>query len=219
MKQVCVIGLGQFGSHLARTLVKMGCEVLVIDLNEKRIDELRDDVHRALIGDARDEEMLRSIVGGAIDEVVICLGQRTLESSILCALHLSHLGVKTIRSTANNDDHAEILRAVGATEIIFPERDAAERTARRIANPDLRDLFPLAGDYRIMEIVAPDSMHGKTLNEADLRKTYDLLVLAVRPKNSEQYRFLPGAETIIAPEEVLMVLGRELDLARFSAMQ
>ena len=83
MKQVAVIGLGQFGMHLARTLVKMGCEVLALDVNEQRVEDVRDDVHRALIGDARDLEMLRGILAPEINEAVVCLGESTIEPSIL----------------------------------------------------------------------------------------------------------------------------------------
>jgi trk system potassium uptake protein TrkA len=218
MKQVCVIGLSQFGTHVARQLVKLGCKVLAIDMDEERVDEIRDDVHRALIADARSYEMLESVLADTVDEAIISLGESNIEPSILCALHLRQIGVSRILSTARNDDHAQILRAVGATDIIFPERDTADRIARRVANPALRDLFPLAGDYRIMEIAAPSAIHRKSLEEANLRKEYDLLVLAVRSEGEEDFRFLPGADTIIKPGEVLMVMGRELDLARFSGM-
>jgi trk system potassium uptake protein TrkA len=217
MRQVCVIGLGQFGSHLARTLVKLGCEVLAIDSEERRVDAIRDDVHRALIGDARDYQMLASVITPSVDEAVICLGEKNLEPSILCALNLRRIGVKTIRSTATNDDHAQILEAVGATETIFPERDAAERLARRVANPDIRDMFPLAEDFRIMEITAPGRTHGKTLSQLDLRAQFDILVLAIRGERDEHFRFLPPADRVIRPGEVLMVLGRELDLARLAS--
>ncbi len=100
MKQVAVIGLGQFGMHLARTLVKMGCEVLALDVNEQRVEDVRDDVHRALIGDARDHEMLGGILGPEINEAVVCLGENTIEPSILCTLNLKRIGVQLIRSTA-----------------------------------------------------------------------------------------------------------------------
>lgn len=216
MRQVVVIGLGQFGMQLARSLVKMNCEVVAIDLNESRVNQVRDDVQRAIIGDARDYEMLSSIVSASVDEAVVGLGESSIEPSILCTLHLKRIGVKVIMSTARNDDHANILRAVGANEIIFPERETAERTARRIANPDLRDMFSLADDYRIMEILAPKALHGKTLAAAQLRRDFDLLVLAIRPANEERFNFLPGADTVIHPNEALMVLGRELDLARFA---
>ncbi|MBU0618331.1 MAG: TrkA family potassium uptake protein [Planctomycetes bacterium] len=219
MKQVCVIGLSQFGSHLARQLVRFGCQVLVIDRNEARVNDIRDDVHRAVIGDARSFEMLESAIPDTVDEVIISLGEANIEPSILCALHLKQIGVTCILSTARNDDHAQILRSVGATEIIFPEQDTAERTARRVANPALRDLFPLSEDYRIMEIAAPPALHRKSLLEANLRKEFDLLVLAVRPQSDEQFQFLPRADTIIKPGDVLMVLGRELDLGRFAGLE
>lgn len=219
MKQVCVIGLSQFGDHLARQLVKMGCRVLAIDLNESRVDDIRDDVHRALIGDARRFETLESVVSDTVDEAVISLGESNIEPSIICALHLKQLGVSQILSTARNDDHAQILRAVGATDIIFPERDTAERVARRVANPSLIDMFPLAGDYRILEVEAPETLHRKSLVDANLRNEYDILVLAVRPPDEDEFQFLPRADTIIKPGETLMVLGRELDLARFAGLK
>ncbi|MFN0135873.1 MAG: potassium channel family protein [Phycisphaerae bacterium] len=215
MKQVAVIGLGQFGMHLARTLVNMGCEVIAIDLNEDRVNDIRDHVHRAIIGDARDFQMLKRALAGKVDEAVVGLGEGNIEPSILCTLNLKRIGIKAIQSTARNDDHAAILHAVGATEVIFPERDSAERLARHVANPDIRDMFSLADDYRIMEVIAPEPIHGKSLQDLSLRQNYDLLVLAVKEKQQERFQFLPNPATIIQPEETLMILGRELDLARF----
>jgi len=218
MKQVCVIGLGHFGTHLAQTLVRMGCEVLVIDAEEERVQAVRDDVHRAIIGDVRNYRMLASVITPSVTDAVIALGQTTIEPSILCTVNLKRLGVTNIRSTANSDDHAQILLAVGATEVIFPERETAERAARRIASPGLLDMFPLAEDYRIMEVMAPESVTGKTLGELNLRAAYDLLVLAVRDKDDVHYRFMPTADTVIRSGEIMMVMGRELDLARFVAL-
>jgi trk system potassium uptake protein TrkA len=213
-----VIGLSQFGTHLARQLVEMGCQVLAIDRNETRVNAVRDDVQQVLIGDARSFEMLQNALADTVDEAVVSLGETNIEPSILCALHLKQIGVTRILSTARNDDHAQILRAVGATDIIFPERDTAERAARQIANPALHDMFPLAGDYRIIEIDAPDGLHHKSLAEADLRNKHDVMVLAVRAEGEDKFRFLPRADTIVKPKEVLMVLGRESDLARFAEM-
>jgi trk system potassium uptake protein TrkA len=218
VKQVFIIGLGQFGMHLARTLARMDCEVLALDSNEARVQEVAPDVQRAVVGDARNAQLLGSLVGGRLEEAIVALGETTIEPSILCVVNLKRLGVNTIRSTARNDDHAMILKAVGATDIIFPERDTATRVARRIANPDLRDMFSLADDYRIMELVAPKRLVGKTLAEADLRKKHDLLVLAVREAGHAKFAFLPDANTMIKSEELLMVLGRELDLARFAGL-
>ncbi len=218
MKQVCVIGLGQFGTHLARSLVRMGCEVQVIDVSERNVNAVRDDVHRAIIGDVRDYEMLAGVVTASIDDVIVSLGEASLEPSILCTLNLKRIGVKRIRATAVNDDHAQILRAVGATEVIFPERDAAGRVARLIASPDIHDMFPLDENFRILEVDAPPKTHGKSLADLDLRSKHDLLVIATRGRGEEHFRFLPAADQVIKEGEVLMVVGLELDLARFAAM-
>jgi trk system potassium uptake protein TrkA len=217
MKQVCVIGLGKFGTHVARTLARFGCEVLAIDVREDRVEAVRDQVQHALIADARDYRALASALAPSVAEAVIALGEDTIEASILCALNLKKIGVERILSTAINDDHAEILRALGVTEIIFPELETAERVARRIASPSFVDMFPLAEDYRIMEVEAPAVTHGKSLAELNLRAQYELLVLAVRDPGQEHFRFLPAADTVINPGQILMIMGRELDLARFVA--
>lgn len=216
MRQVCVIGLGQFGMHLARTLVRLDCEVLAIDENEERVDQVRDAVHRALVGDARNYQMLSSVISDTIDEVVVALGERDIAPSILCTLNIKKIGVSQVLATARDDDHAQILKAVGAKEIIFPERDTAERTARRIANPNLHDMFALDAEYRIMEITAPADTVGKSLMELDLRSKHGLLVLGIRPSGATEFNYLPEAGSRVKAEDILMVMGREMDLAQFS---
>lgn len=217
MKQVVVIGLGQFGRHLARELVKQGCEVLVLDQSEKRIAEIRDEVQRALIGDARSMETLRASVPESVDEAVVCLSN-SLETSILCTAHLADLGIKTIRAKAINEDHASILRRVGATETLFPERETAERAARRISQPVLRDFFPFAEEYHIIEVVTPQSLVGKTVESAQLRAKHELIALGIKSEPGEQYHFMPNASDILHQGDVLILFGREMDLARFSAL-
>lgn len=218
MKQVLVLGLGKFGSHMARMLVRYGCEVVVLDSNEKRVDDVRDEVHRAFIGDARDPDTLKSILASPVDEAIVSFGE-LIEPSILCTLHLKRLNVPNIRVTATSDDHAQILTAVGCDEVIFPEQETAERNARRVANPNLLDMFSLTDDYRIMELVVPHSMVGKSLAELELRKNYDLLVLAVKDKDGEHFSFLPRADTVFHKEQIVMLMGRELDLGRFAGLE
>lgn len=217
MKQVVVIGLGLFGRHLARELVKQGCEVLVLDRSEDRIAEISDEVHRALIGDARKTDVLRASVPDNVDEAVVCLSS-SLETSILCTAHLADLGIKSIRAKAVNEDHASILLRVGATETLYPERETAERAARRIAQPILRDFFPFAEEYRIMEIVTPRSLVGQTVVGAELRSKHELIALAIKSEHGEKYHFMPGADDVLNEGDLLILFGREMDLARFSAM-
>lgn len=216
MKQIVIIGLGHFGTHLARKLTEMGCDVLAIDRREPEINAIRDHVNEAIIGDARKLETLKSLVPADVDDVVVCLGD-SLEASVLCALHLRNIGVKSIRAKAASEDHADILKAVGVHEVIFPERETAERTARKILNPNLIDYFPLTEEYRIMEVVAPNSLVGQSLIESKLRNKYKLLVLAIRNETTNTFNCMPEPDTVIIHGDILVVLGRELDLALLSA--
>jgi len=213
MKQVCVIGLGQFGSHLARTLARMRCEVLAIDASDARVAEIRDDVHRAVIADARNLDALRLLITPEIDEAVVCLGE-SMESSILCTLHLAKLGVPRIRAKASSRDHAAILKAVGAHEIVFPERETAERMAQRIANPDLLDYLQLSDDYRVVEIAMPESFAGRSLAELHLRKRYNVMVVAIKNSDQNTTDFMPPADAKLGKGDTLIVLGKTDDIAR-----
>jgi len=131
-KLICVIGLGQFGSELAQKLAR-DCDVLALDISEDRVSAIADHVQRGLIVDSRDFASLSSLVTPDFDEAIVSLGE-SLEASILCTLHLKRIGLKSIRAKAATEDHAEILRSVGATETIFPERETAHRIAAQILN-------------------------------------------------------------------------------------
>ena len=109
--------------------------------------------------------------------------------------------------------------AVGAHDLIFPEKETAERTARRIAYPSLLDYFPFAEDFRIMELRLPRKLRGVTLGKSQLRASYNLLVLATKSASTGQFRFMPGADDTLSEDDILIVLGQEVDLARFSVLE
>lgn len=209
-KQVVVIGLGQFGLEVARSLARQ-CEVLVVDMDAKLIDEVNDEVTRALSLDVRDFGSLSAVVTPEFDEAVVAISGN-LGASVLAVLHLKKIGLRNIIAKALNEDHAAILRAVGASEIIFPERETARRVAARILHPRLLDIIPLAENYRILEIAPPDAFYGKSLAELDLRKRFDIFVIAVKELVPERTVFLPPAETVIKPSDILIVIGREEDI-------
>lgn len=213
MKQVCIIGLGGFGAHLARTLARMDCDVLAIDNDEQAVAAIRDDVQQALITDGRSLEALQSVVTEHVDEAIVALGE-SLEASILCTLHLKQIGVKRIRSKASTRDHATILKAVGATEVIFPEHETAERMAHRIVSPDLLDFLPLSREYQVVEIGVPESFVGQTLGQLHLRKKYGVLAMATRTQEKGAVSFMPSAETELQQGGTLVVMGKEEDIAR-----
>lgn len=211
-KQVAIIGMGQFGNHLARSLARMNCEVLAIDMDEKAINTLRDHVHRTVIADARDLEALQSVVTKDIDEAIVCLS-KSLEASILSTLHLQQIGIKRIRAKASSEDHASILKAVGATDVIFPEQETAQRMAHRIAHPNLLDFLPLADEYRVVEIDPPDQFVGRSLVQLQLRNRYKVFVIAIKSAD-RKLAFLPPGDTVLTQNNTLVVIGKDKDIQR-----
>lgn len=213
-RQICVIGLGHFGGGLARSLARHA-EVLAIDSDMERVNAIAEDVQRALCFDARDLSALSSVVTADFDEAVVSIGD-SLEASILCTLHLKQIGVPMIRAKANSADHEEILTALGAEDIVFPELEAAERLALKMLNPNLLDFIPLAQDYRVMDISAPESFRGESLIDLQLRKRFGLFVIAIKKQDDgdESFVFLPGPNYVIRPSDILVVIGREEDILR-----
>lgn len=212
-KRVCIIGLGQFGRHLACQLARMDCDVLAIDIDENAVQRIRDEVQQAVITDVRNMDALQSVIAKDTDEVIVTLGE-CMEASILCTLHLKKIGVPRIRAKASSQDHASILRAVGADDVIFPERETADRMAQRIMNPDLLDYLPLSPEYHVVEIVTPEPFEGKTLAELHLRQKYQVLVVAIKSADAASTEFLPAANTVLTPSSRLVILGKDPDLKK-----
>jgi trk system potassium uptake protein TrkA len=211
-KHIVVIGLGEFGQELARQLAK-DCEVLALDKEEAMIEAILDQVQRALILDVRDFHSLSSVVTKEFDEAIVSMGE-SLESSILTTLHLKKIGVKHIWAKATSEDHATILRSVGANEIIFPERETARRLAAQLTNPNLLDFIPLEEDYRVMDVAPPNSFYGHSLIELNLRKRLGIFVLAIKELIPTRFVFLPPPEFVIKPSDILVIIGKEEDLIR-----
>jgi trk system potassium uptake protein TrkA len=212
-KQVCVIGLGHFGWELATALARE-CEVLAIDRSEQLVNEISAHVHRAVALDIHDEAALTSVISEHMDEAVVSMGEN-LESSILCTLYLKRHKVPVVRVKALNDDHAVVLRQLGADEVIFPERETARRVAARIQNPNLLDFVPLGGDFQVVETKLPQGYSGRTLADIGLRRRYEVFVIAVRQPDTDETHFLPGPDFLLRSGHILVMLGREPNLIRF----
>ena len=206
-QRICVIGLGQFGRHLAVELAK-DCEVLAIDNNQQVINEVGDLVQRAYCLDSRDLASLSTVVGDDFDEAVVCMA-KSMEGSILTVLNLRRLKLPQIHAKANSRDHAEILKAIGADSIIFPERETAQRLAAQLVNSNLLDFIPLTDNYMVMQITPPRWVVGKTLLQLDLRKRYDVFVVAVKEFNPENTVFLPGPDFVVKNSDALLVIGQK----------
>ncbi len=211
-KRIAVLGLGQFGSALARELALLGCEVLAVDSDPSCVQEVRDSVSHAAIADVRQRESLSELINEPFDIGIVSTGG-ALEAAILATLHLKELGVTQVWAEAPNDDGAEVLRRVGADQIFSPERDAGRRMAQRLANPNMIEFLPVMKGYGICEIDAPTFTHGKTLSELNLRNSRGLAVIAVRGQSSAT--MVPTAATTIVAGDAIIVVGKDADIAKF----
>lgn len=213
-----VIGLGSFGSYVAKTLYEKGNEVLAIDSSKQKIEELKDFVSNAVQMDAADKENLQAIGIQDMDVVVVALGPQ-MEASILTVLFLHEVGVKRIVGMALTEDHGKILEAVGATEVIYPEKDTAIRTALRLHSPSILEYLPLSSGYSIQEIAPPEWFIGKTLKELDLRNKYGIQVIAIKGLIPEKITFIPKADFVIKDSDILIIVGGEKQLAKINSIK
>jgi trk system potassium uptake protein TrkA len=212
-----VIGLGSFGFNVAKSLYQSGREVLAIDRDKERVEEAKSYVTHAVVMEAADKENLEAVGLKNIDVVVVSLGP-DLESSILAVLYLREIGVKRIVAKALTEDHAKILKTVGANEVIFPERDMAVRTAHRLISPNVLEYLPLLAGLSIQEIAPPDGFIGKSLKELDLINKLGIQVLAVKQLIPEKAAFIPTADFIVKDSDVLIILGEEKQLEKVNSL-
>ncbi len=213
MKRAVVVGLGIFGFNIAKDLYENGMEVIAIDKNREMIQKIKDFSTKAILADATDMELLKTI-GIQEDDVVIISFGEDLAASTLLTLHLKEMKVKDIIVKAPNEDHKRILEKVGATEVIIPEREMASKVAKSLISPNVLDYIPLSQDYTICEIAAPTSFLGKTIGELQLRKKYQIGVIASRDVLTDQVQMIPAADFVIKDSDILVVIGKEKDIQK-----
>jgi trk system potassium uptake protein TrkA len=213
MKRVVVIGLGIFGFNIAKDLYENGIEVVAIDKSKEIIQKIKDFSTKAILADGTDKEVIDSI-GIQEDDIVIVSFGEDLAASTLITLHLRELKVKTIIVKAPNEDHKRVLERVGATQVVIPEREMADKVAKGIISPNVLDYIPLSDDYTISEIAPPASFMGKTIAELHLRTKYHVEVIAVREMLPDRVRMVPRADFVIKDSDVLVVIGKEEDIQK-----
>lgn len=212
-KQFAVIGMGRFGSSVAQTLYKLGFEVLAIDQNEDRVQEVITLTTHAVQADCTDEEALKALGLRNFDVVVVAIGQ-DIQASILTSLILKELGVKQLIVKAQNELHGKVLTKIGADKVIFPERDMGVRVAHHLISPNILDFIELSADYSIVEISASQELTGKNLRELDIRAKYGCNVIGIRTAGGKM-NISPHAEDVIVDGDVLIVVGTNEDLKKF----
>ena len=218
MKKFAVIGLGKFGFHVAKALFEDGNEVIAIDQDRNRIQEIDPYCTEAIVMDATDKERLKALGLENMDSVVLSAGSK-ISNSILVCLHLQEIGVKKILAKALDDDHAKILKKIGATEIIRPEMAMAMRVARGLSTPNILDFIPLAEDYNLLQVDPPRAFIGKTLRDLDLKARYNVFVIAIKELVPENFVLVPPANFLIKDSDVLILLGKEQDISKIKELR
>lgn len=210
-----VIGLGSFGSNVAKTLYAKKHEVLAVDTDKEKIEELKTLVTHAVHMDAAVKDNLRALDIQEMDVVVVSLGP-DMEASILTVLYLHELNAKHIVAKALTEDHGKILEAVGATEVIYPEKDMAIKTALRLSNPNILEYLPLLAGVDIQEIAPPEKFIGKTLRDLDLRNRFGVQVIAVKEIIPEDTTYIPDADFVVKDSDILIMMGDQKKLDKIN---
>ncbi len=214
-RRFAVLGLGSFGLHLARTLHEMGHEVLALDQSRAALEAVEGRCARAVLADAADKAELEAAGVASADVAVVALGPR-IDASTLATLFLRELGIREVITKALGLDHGRLLDRIGATEVIYPEREVARQLAHRLADPEVLDDLPFLEGYSLLELRAPEDLWGKTLAEAHLRRVHKMAVALIKRRERDREVSVPARPTErFRPGDVLVVLARDEDLAAF----
>lgn len=215
MKTFVVIGLGRFGTTIARQLSVLGNEVIAIDRDEARVNAIADDVTHAVAADIRDEDILRRIGVQECDCAIVSFAS-SLQDNILVTLLLKELGVKRVIAKACSDMHVRVLQKVGADQIVFPEYDMGARLARILSSGRMIDYVDIGGEYKVAEIRCPSSWSGKNLRQLSLRSRYSINVLLIKTGDGGEKLINPGADYEVRTDDVMVVMGLDKDIAEIS---
>ncbi|MBE6049889.1 MAG: TrkA family potassium uptake protein [Clostridium sp.] len=214
-KQFVVVGIGRFGYSVAKTLYELGNDVLVIDEDEERVQEISDEVTHAVQMDATDESAIKSLGMRNFDVAIVSIGGN-IQSSIMVTLLLKELGVKYIIAKGNNELHAKVLYKIGADRVILPEKDMGIRVAHNIVSSNILDYIELSEDYSILEIEALEIWVGKSLKDLRLRSTYEINVMAI--KRGDEVNISPTADEVIREKDILVAIGAGKNLDKLEGM-
>lgn len=209
MKSILVIGMGRFGQHLCENLAKHDNQIMAVDISEEKLEPILPFVVSAKIGDCTNEAVLKSLGIGNFDLCFICIGNNFQNSLEVTSL-IKEMGARYVVSKANRDIHARLLLKNGADEVVYPDRDVAEKIAVRYSANKVFDYTELADGISIYEIQPLESWIGKSIKDLNIRRVYGISVIALKQADGHM-KFMPGADYIIESGIHLMVIGNQED--------
>ncbi len=215
-REFAVIGLGRFGATIALSLVEHGASVLGIDHDPQLVQAMVDHLTHTVALDSTDEEALQAVEIAQFHTVVVAIGDN-FEGSVLTTVALKQLGVRNVVCKAITERQAEVLRRVGADRVILPEVEAGQRLALELSAPELIDLIPVGDDYSVAEVRVPEALVECSLGKTSLREAFGLNVLAIR--RGAQTIVSPPPNLVLAEDDILVVLGQDDSIDRFSSLE
>ncbi len=218
MKRFAVIGVGSFGFYVAKALYENKNEVIAIDRSKERVQAVEPFCTSAIVQDVTDMEALKGLGLGEVDAVIVSTGAN-IKPSILICFHLRRLGITRIIAKAEDDDHGEILKLLGASEIIRPGVDMAKRLALQLTSPNILEFLPLEEDYTIAQVAPPSPFIGRSLRELDLRQRYGLNIIAIKELVPERFVMVPTADFVVKDSDLLIMVGKEADLKKIKELK
>lgn len=213
MKSVLIIGMGRFGYHLASKMKALGNDVMIVDRDADRINEMAEEFTDSHIGDCTNSAVIRSLGIDSMDLCFVSIGE-DFQSSLIITSLLKRFGAKLVVAKANQEIQAELLRQIGADEIVYPERDLAENLAVRYSANNVFDYVQLTPEYSIYEIPIPALWEGKTIMEVDVRRKHKINIIAV--KAEEILQPMPGADYVFRPGDHIVVIGQSSDVFKLT---
>ena len=224
--QFGVIGLGTFGSNLAKELVKRGFPVLAIDHKEEIVNKITSFVTQAIVADATDGKALENAGIKDCDTVVVAIGE-DIETSILTTLVVKDLGIKNVIVKCISQWHSKIAVKIGADRVIYPEFEMAKKLAESMVSPNILEQIEVSKDFNLVEIVAPKKCHGKTIKDSEIRTKYGINVIAIKrhipfinddgqPDIEEKTNVAPGPDDEIMENDILVIVGKQDQIEKFN---
>ena len=210
--QICVIGLGKFGYKFGESLITLNHRVIGIDSNQENIQVAQKIFSQVYEADASQKQALEQIGFSEITHVLVSVGD-SISTSAMTTMYLKELNVPNVWVKAINEDHAKLLKKIGADEIIIPEHIAASQLADRIDMPGIVQRLPFDSRMIIREITI-ENFAGKTLKEIDLTNRFNCQILAIRKNGEQTYRYIPKADDILEKGDIVIIIGRRKSLSK-----
>lgn len=213
MKSVLVIGMGRFGRHVASKMQELGNDVMIVDRDAEIVNSLAEQFTDAHIGDCTSEAVIRSLGVKQMDLCFVSMGE-DFQSSLVITSLLKRAGAKCVIAKANQEIQADLLYQIGADEVVYPEREIAEKLAVRYNANNIFDCIQLTADYSIYEIPVPTTWVGHTIVEVDVRKKHRVNIIAIKCENTLQPT--PGADYVFRTDDHVVLIGKSADVFKLT---